>query len=110
MELDNLKQLVDTSASNYKPVNRDIMELISCNSQGPLTLLGKKLKMGLLFFPLTVILFLAVFIGNSGVLHNPVMWVLLIILLIEFINTLFYYGIVKKMQEPTGNATDNLFF
>jgi hypothetical protein len=109
MELDNLKELVDTSASNYKPVNRDIMELISRNSQGPLTLLGKKLKMGLLLFPLTVILFLAVFIGNSGALHSSVMWILLIILLIEFINNMFNYGIVKKMQEPTGNTKHNLF-
>jgi hypothetical protein len=107
MELDNLKQMMDASTSDYKPINNDIAELIGCKSQGPFVRLESRLKFALYPFPLTALLFGVVFINNSAALQSPSMWLLLIILFIEFINSLFNYGIVKKMQVSAGNTKEN---
>jgi hypothetical protein len=108
MELANLKQMMDASTSDYKPLNNNIAELIGRKSQGPFAQLDNRLKFALYPFPLTALLFGIVFINNSSALQSPSMWVLLIILLIEFISSLFNYGIVKKIQEPAGNTKENL--
>jgi hypothetical protein len=108
MELDNFKKMMDASTSIYKPENNNIMELINNKSRGPLAKLERNLKSALFLFPLTALVFVAVFINNSLAYHSLSMWLLLAILFIEFISSLFNYGIVKKLQRPTGNTKKNM--
>ena len=108
MELDDLKNMMDASTSIYKPSNNDTMELINNKSHGPLAMLEGKLKTALFLFPLTALLFVGVFINNSLAYHSLIMWLLLAILFIEFISSLFNYGIVKGLQKPTGNTKENM--
>ena len=107
MELDDLKRIADQSASDYKPINDNIMELIHLKSQGPLAGLAQKLKAGLFFFPLAAILFSAAFVSSEKALHSALRWMLLGILFIEFLNSLFNYGLVKKLQNRSGSTKAN---
>jgi len=108
MELDELKELADSTTNNYTPLNNNIMELISHKSQGALAQLAQKIKMGLFPFPIIAVLFAAMFITNSQAFHSLLNWMLLGILFIEFINLLFNYGLVKKLQDPSGSTKENL--
>ena len=108
MELDELKEMADTTTNNYTPLNNNIMELISHKSQGALAPLAQKIKMGLFPFPITAVLFAVLFITNAQAYHSNLNWMLLCILLIEFINLLFNYGLVKKLQDPSGSTRENL--
>jgi len=108
MELDDLKKMADLATENYKPVNNNTMELINHKSQGTLAQLAQKIKMGLFPFPITVVLFSIVFSTNVQAFRSVLMWMLLGILFIEFINLLFNYGLVKKLQDPSGTTKENL--
>ena len=108
MELDDLKKMADLATENYKPVNNNTMELINHKSQSTLAHLAQKIKMSLFPFPITVVLFSIVFGTNAQAFHSVLMWMLLGILFIEFINLLFSYGLVKKLQDPSGSTKENL--
>ena len=106
MELDDLKNIVDTSTSNYKPIN-NILEVISHKSQNSLAGLAQKIQIGLIPFPLTVLLFSAGFIADPLAFRSLLKWLLLFILFIEFIYSVFTYGLVKKLQNPLGSTKEN---
>ncbi len=108
MELDDLKKMVDISINNYEPENNNIMELISSKSQNPLSSLEQKIKIGLIPFPITALLFSIVFINNTQARHSILQWMLLGILFIEFISLLFSYGLVKKMLKSSGSIKENI--
>lgn len=108
MELDDIKKMVDISSENYEPINNNIMELISHKSQSPLSRLEQKIKIGLVPFPLTALLFSAMFINRIQARHSILHWMLLGILFIEFINLLLSYGLVKKLLDPSGSTRENL--
>ena len=72
------------------------------------TILAQKIKMGLFPFPITAVLFAVVFITNAQTYHSILNWMLVGILFIEFINLLFNYGLVKKLQNPSGSTRENL--
>lgn len=108
MELDDLKKMADLATENYKPANNNTMELITHKSQGTLEQLAQKLKMGLFPFPITVVLFSIVFSTNAPAFHSILMWMLLGILFIEFVNLLFNYSLVKKLQDTSGSTRENL--
>ena len=107
MELDDLKNIVDTSTNNYKPINNNIMELISHRSQSTLSDLAQKIKIGLIPFPLTVLWFSAGFIADPLAFRSFLKWLLLFILFIEFIYSIFTYGLVKRLQNPIGSTKEN---
>jgi len=108
MQLDDLKKMTDLATENYKPVNNNTMELINHKSQSALAHLAQKIKTGLFPFPITVVLFSIVFSTNAQAFHSVLMWMLLSILFIEFINLLFNYDLVKKLQDPLGSTKENL--
>ncbi len=107
MELDDLKNIVDTSTRSYKPVNNNIMELLSHKSQNSLSGLAQKIKIGLIPFPLTVLWFSAGFVTDPLAFRSLLRWLLLFILFIEFIYSIFTYELVKRLQNPTGSTKEN---
>jgi hypothetical protein len=107
MELDGLKDIWNKS-TNQLPVNNNIMETIYSDSNSPLALLEKKLKITLGIFPLVVILFGGTFLSKSMAQQSPVTWLLFSIMCIEFLFSLGNYHIVKQIQQHNGTVRANL--
>ena len=107
MELEDLKKAIDNSVSVYKPAEKNATDLMDHESKTLFADLERKISIGLTPFPVTVVLFSALFASNAQARHSLLMWMLLGILCIEFIDLLFNYRLIKKLQNQSGNTKEN---
>jgi hypothetical protein len=108
MELDELKNMWNSVPDQSSAINFNITEMIYLDSKGPLAAFEKSLKITLGIFPFVVIIFAGSFLSQPLAQQSPTRWLLFTNLFIEFLFTLFNYGIVKKIQQPDGNIKQNL--
>src|SRR6202012_1574365 len=111
MELDEFKELYNSSTNKQTPSNQNIMDIIHRESQGPLAELQKKIKYTLYIFPITMLIYLGLFIyvmGPDGFTYHLSTSVVFIILLPEYVVSLLNYYTIKKLQNPAGNVKENL--
>jgi len=111
MELDEFKELYNSSTNKQTPSNQNIMDIIHRESQGPLAELQKKIKYTLYIFPIAMTIYLGLFIYVMGINQLPQhfgTWVVFLILLPEYIVSVLNYYTIKKLQKPGGNVKENL--
>lgn len=111
MELDEFKELYNSSTDQAKPINQNIMEMIQRESKGPLAQLQKKIKYTLYLFPASLVFFLGLFIPVLGVhetAHTVSLWLLFLALFSEYVVALLNYYTIKKIQHNTGTVKQNL--
>lgn len=107
MELDDIKKWLDTSVNDIGPVNDPVLKRVHQQSRNPLAHLARKMKVGLIFFPLAVTLFATDFIAHPVARLSILKWMLLGILSIEFLDLLLNYQLVKQLLNPCGNIKFN---
>lgn len=106
MELNEFKDMFNETSDQSLITKPDVSAMIYQNDKGPLAAFEKNLKFTLFIFPLVVILFTGYFFYH---VDRPLTWYLLyFILFMEFLFSLFQYGIVKKIKQNTGSVKDNL--
>lgn len=111
MELDEFKELYNSSTDRPISTNQNIMEMITLKSKGPLAELQKKINYTLYLFPLSIVFFLGLFIpalGAKEVAHNVTLWLLFLILFSEYVVAVLNHFTIKKIQQQTGNVRENL--
>ena len=111
MELDEFKELYNSSTDKQTPSNQNIMDIIHRESQSPLAGLQKKIKYTLYIFPVAMTIYMGLFIYVMGINQLPQhfgTWVVFLILLPEYIVSVLNYYTIKKLQNPAGNIKENL--
>jgi len=111
MELDEFKELYNSSTDKQTPSNQNIMDIIHRESQSPLAELQKKIKYTLYIFPIAMTIYMGLFIYVMGINQLPQhfgTWVVFLILLPEYIVSVLNYYTIKKLQNPAGNIKENL--
>ena len=111
MELDEFKELYNSSTDKQTQSNQNIMDIIHSESQGPLAELQKKIKYTLYIFPIAMTIYMGLFIYVMGIKQLPQhfgTWVVFLILLPEYIVSVLNYYTIKKLQNPAGNIKENL--
>jgi hypothetical protein len=111
MELDEFKELYNSSTDKQTQSNQNIMDIIHRESQGPLAELQKKIKYTLYIFPIAMTIYMGLFIYVMGINQLPQhfgTWVVFLILLPEYIVSVLNYYTIKKLQNPAGNIKENL--
>jgi len=107
MELDDIKKWLDTSADDIHQVNDPVWQHVHQRSRNPLAHLARKMKVGLIFFPLAVTLFATDFIAHPVARLSILKWMLLGILSLEFLGLLLNYQLIKQLLNPCGNIKFN---
>ena len=111
MELDEFKELYNSSTDKQTQPNQNIMDIIHRESQSPLAELQKKIKYTLYIFPIAMTIYMGLFIYVMGINQLPQhfgTWVVFLILLPEYIVSVLNYYTIKKLQNPAGNIKENL--
>jgi len=106
MELNEFKDMFDKTSNSATQTSPDIAAIIYLDTKGPLATLERKLKLSIYIFAVVVVLFVGNFLFHG---HRALTWYLLYaILFIEFIFSVFQYGVIKQIRSNTGDVKHNL--
>ena len=111
MELDEFKELYNSSTDKQTPSNQNIMDIIHRESQGPLAGLQKNIKYTLYIFPVAMVVYIGLFIYVASIhdaTHHLGSWVIFLILFPEYLVSVLNYYTIKKLQDPGGKVKENL--
>jgi len=107
MELDDLKKPWKDSTDTI-PLNNNILELIHHKSRGPLTILKKRFRRGLLLVPVAVAFLITNLSRHHAIFSDVLFWYFIAFCLMMCGYFFFSYRLIHHLQGMGGKVKANL--
>lgn len=108
MELDDLKQKWTTSNEKIKLPDRDILDMIQNDSQGPVAKLKRRFRKGMVLLPAIAIITATRLAQKHGFIYEVFTWYFITFCLLITLYFYLNYRVVSQIQTVEGDVKTNL--